>query len=338
MTSPTYSFVIPVHDEQDTLPELERQLTALMEKLDGLAEVIVVNDGSQDASYAMMIALHERDPRFKVIDLSRNFGHQVAITVGLDYAAGDAVVIMDADLQDPPEVVLQMAARWREGYDIVYGIRDVRAEDTWFKRASARAFYRLLRRVSDVEIPSDVGDFRLVDRKVVAAMRRLPERARYLRGMFSWVGFKQVGVPYVRARRFAGRTKYPLRKMIRLATDALISFSGAPLKLALTAGFIVSVLAFIAVVAAVIVKITGAFTVPGWASIVAGVSFLGGVQLLVMGAMGEYVARIYEEVKRRPLYLVNEMHGISPDQRVALSETVELTGVAPAEPGPVEHQ
>ena len=329
--APTYSFVIPVHDEQDVLGELEERLGAVMEQLDGSSEVLLVNDGSTDASYLMMLQMHERDSRFKVIDLSRNFGHQVAITVGLDYAAGDAVILMDADLQDPPEVVLQMAARWREGYDIVYGIRDVRTTDTWFKRTSARIFYRTLARVSDVKMPPDVGDFRLVDRKVVAAMRRLPERARYLRGMFSWVGFKQVGIPYERAPRFAGRTKYPLAKMVRLATDALISFSGAPLKLALTVGFVVSGLAFLAVALSVVVKVTGAFTVPGWASIVAGVSFLGGIQLLVMGVMGEYVARIYEEVKRRPLYLVNEMHGIKPDARAALSETVELSGVAPAE-------
>jgi len=327
MSNPVYSFVIPVHNEEETLGELYRELAPVLEQLDGPAEVILVNDGSTDSSYAVMLQIQDHDSRFKVIDLSRNFGHQVAITVGLDYVSGDATVIMDADLQDPPELVLDMAGRWREGFEIVYGIREVRTEDTWFKRTSARAFYRFLGRVSDVKLPPDVGDFRLVDRKVVLAIRRLPERARYLRGMFGWVGFKQVGIPYARRARIAGTTKYPVGKMIRLATDALISFSSAPLKLALSFGFVISGLSFLAGVAALILKATGAFTVPGWASIVAGVAFLGGMQLLVLGVMGEYVARIYDEVKRRPLYVIRATHGIDAPVIEPLREPRE----APAE-------
>lgn len=309
LDTPTYSFVIPVYNEEDGLPELSRRMNALLEALAEPAEVILIDDGSVDESYALMLELHASDERYKVAHFARNFGHQIAITAGMDLAIGDAVVVMDADLQDPPEVVLAMAAKWREGFDIVYGVRRRREHDSWFKRKSAEAFYRVLRRMSDTEIPLNVGDFRLVDRKALDAFRAMRERSRYVRGMFSWIGFRQAYVPYDRPERFAGETKYPLRKMVRLALDGIISFSNLPLRTVLQAGFIVSVLSFCAGIFALVVKLSGAYAIPGWASLMVWTSFLGGVQLTVLGAMGEYIGRIYEEVKQRPLYLFRELHG-----------------------------
>lgn len=306
---PTYSIVIPVYNEEAVLPELRRRMSGLLDQLDGSAEVILVDDGSRDASYPLMLELHAQDARFKVVHFARNFGHQIAISAGMDLATGDAVVIMDADLQDPPEVVLEMAARWREGFDIVYGLRRRREHDSWFKRQSAQAFYKVLRSMSDTEIPVNVGDFRLVDRRALDAFRAMRERSRYVRGMFSWIGFRQTFVEYDRPDRFAGETKYPLRKMVRLALDGIVSFSNLPLKAVLQAGFVVSILSFCAGILAAVIKLSGAYAIPGWASLMVWTSFLGGVQLTVLGVMGEYVGRIYEEVKQRPLYLVRELRG-----------------------------
>lgn len=308
--APSYSIVVPVYDEQDALPELFERLTWLLERLDSDSEVILVDDGSRDNSWALMLEQNRRDPRFKLLQLSRNFGHQVAITAGLDFAAGQAVVVMDADLQDPPETVLAMAERWREGFDVVYGVRGERRGETRFKRITAAAFYRVLQRLADVELPPDAGDFRLLDRKALDAYLAMPEHDRYVRGMVSWVGFNQIGVAYSRDERHAGRTKYPLRKMIQFAADGIVSFSNAPLRLALGLGFLVSATSFIYGFVAILLKVTGAFTVPGWTTIILVTSFLGGVQLIVLGVVGEYVGRTYIETKRRPLYIVNRAAGL----------------------------
>jgi dolichol-phosphate mannosyltransferase len=307
---PEYSFVVPIYNERETLDELYRRLVPVLDGLDGGAEVVLVDDGSTDGSYELMLSLHERDDRFKLVRLSRNFGHQLALTAGLDHARGNAVVMMDADLQDPPEVALELAKRWREGYAVVYAVRERREQETRTKLLTAKLYYRLLGRLTDIEIPGDAGDFRLVDRRALQAMTSMREHNRYLRGMSAWVGFDQTGVQYVRDGRYAGRSKYSLRKMLRFALDGLVSFSTAPLRLTLNVGFVVSVLAFLLGFAAILVKIFGVYAVPGWASIVVAIALLGGVQLTVLGVMGEYVAQIHEEVKRRPLYLVRDRVGL----------------------------
>ncbi len=307
-----YSFVIPVLDEEEILPELQARLVAVMDQMDGPAEVVLVDDGSTDGSFAAMRRLHEADPRFRALRLSRNFGHQIAITAGLEHARGRAMIIMDADLQDPPEVALAMAEQWRAGNEVVYGVRASREGESRTKLLTARWFYRVLRPLTEIDIPVDAGDFRLVDRQVVDAVLAMPERRRYLRGMFAWVGYDQVGVQYVRAARHSGRTKFPMRRMVRFATDGIVSFSTVPLRFTLMLGFVVSALAFIAAIVGVVAKVADLYTVPGWASIVVGVSVLGGFQLMVLGIMGEYVARIYDEVRRRPLYLVREQVGDQP--------------------------
>ena len=309
-TRPTYSLVLPIYNEEETIPELVRRLGELMDQLDGDAEVILVDDGSSDSSYETMLAARELDPRFKLLRLSRNFGHQIAVTAGLDVASGDAVIVMDADLQDPPEVALELAARWRDGYDVVYAVRAERQGESRFKEATAAGFYRLFKRMSDVDVPLDVGDFRLVDRRALDAFRSMRESNRYVRGMFSWIGFRQVGVPFTREERFAGETKYPLRKMIKFATDGIVSFSAYPLRLALKLGFLVSAFSFVLGVVFLVSQLAGLYSVPGLASIAVFVAFLGGIQLLLLGIMGEYIARIHDEVKGRPLYLVSETQGL----------------------------
>jgi dolichol-phosphate mannosyltransferase len=306
MTGPRYSIVIPVFNEAEVLDELFRRLVALMGRLDGETEVVLVDDGSTDAGFDRMRVQHDRDRRFGVLRLSRNFGHQLAITAGLDHARGDAVVVMDADLQDPPEVVLEMAQRWQEGFLVVYGVRERRRGERPAKRVTAAWFYRLLNRMTDAPIPVDTGDFRLVDRTALDVVRSMREQRRYLRGMFAWIGFDQTGVRYVRAPRHAGRTKFSFRRMLNFAADGVLSFSAEPLRLALKLGFVISTVSFLAGIAAILLKVTGAYTTPGWASIAVAIAFLGGVQLTVLGLIGEYIARIYDEVKQRPLYLVRD--------------------------------
>jgi dolichol-phosphate mannosyltransferase len=302
--------VLPIYNEEETIPELVRRLGELMDRLDGDAEAILVDDGSNDASYETMVAAREIDPRFKLLRLSRNFGHQIAVTAGLDVASGEAVIVMDADLQDPPEVALDLAARWREGYEVVYAVRAERHGESRFKEMTAAGFYRLFKRMSDVDVPLDVGDFRLVDRRALDAFRSMRESNRYVRGMFSWIGFRQVGVPFTREERFAGETKYPLRKMINFATDGIVSFSAYPLRLALKLGFLVSAFSFVLGIVFLVSQLAGLYSVPGLASIAVFVAFLGGIQLLLIGIMGEYIARIHDEVKGRPLYLVSETQGL----------------------------
>lgn len=308
---PRYSVVIPVFNERESLPELHRRVSAVLDGLDGTAEILYVDDCSFDGTSELLVELQRGDPRVKVIRFARNFGHQIAITAGLDYATGDAVIVMDGDLQDPPELVPDLVARWQEGYEVVYAVRERREGESWLKRTTATWFYRLLRRIASVDMPLDAGDFRLVDRAALDAFRSMRERTRYVRGMFSWVGFRQIGVPYRRPERFAGEPKYSFRKSLRLAADGLISFSNAPLRLALVGGVLFSSLAFVVGIFAVVARLAGAFTVPGWTSILVVVSFLGGIQLMLMGMLGLYISRIYDEVKARPLYVIREAHGIA---------------------------
>jgi polyisoprenyl-phosphate glycosyltransferase len=331
-----YSFVIPILNERETLEELYRRLEPVMGALDGPCEVVLVDDGSTDGSYEIMAKLHERDPRVKALRLSRNFGHQTALSAGLDHAQGRAVIIMDGDLQDPPEVALQLAERWREGYDVVYAVRVHRAGESRRKVATARWFYRLLRRLSEVDIPPDVGDFRLVDRRAVDAVKGMREHRRYLRGMFAWVGYSQTGVRYERVARTRGETKFTLRKMLAFATDGIVSFSAVPLRMALNLGFLVSVVTFVLGFVAIVCKLTGVYAAPGWASIVVATAFLGGMQLIVLGVIGEYIARIHEEVKQRPLYLLQDQLGFQTRDRSDTSEPdgAEFLPREPAEPTP----
>jgi polyisoprenyl-phosphate glycosyltransferase len=324
MTEPHYSFVVPVLNEQETLDELIRRLQAVMNSLAEPSEVVLVDDGSTDGSYDLMLDLHRRDPRIKALRLTRNFGHQMAITAGLDHALGRAVIIMDGDLQDPPEVALELIQRWREGYDVVYAVRDARAGESWLKRNTAKAFYRLMSRLGDIDIPQEAGDFRLVDRQAVDAVTAMREHRRYLRGMFAWVGYRQTGVAFERDARYAGTTKFSFGRMLAFAIDGIVSFSEAPLRIALAGGFLVSAFSFLLGVGAVILKLAGLYTVPGWASIAVGVAFFSGVQLSVTGVMGIYVARIHEEVKRRPLYLVRDSVGLAYTNAHGVGMTQQL--------------
>jgi len=327
---PRFSVVVPIHDEEETLPELHRRLAAVLDGLEEDWELVLVDDGSRDRSFETMLELRRQDPRVKIARLSRNFGHQVAITAGIDLAAGDAVIVMDGDLQHPPEAIPDLVARWREGYDVVYGVMAERAGETWFKRWTARSFYRLLGRMSDIEVPEAAGDFRLVDRRAVNAFTSLRERNRYVRGMFSWIGFRQAGVPYSSAARTAGRTKYTVPRMTRLAVHGILSFSNTPLRIVLGLGFLVSAFAIAEAIYALVGKLGGFYTVPGWSSIVFVVSLLGGIQLIVLGVIGEYVSLIYDEAKRRPIYLVRELHGFEPQSsRPSVEELGQDTPVTP---------
>lgn len=310
---PTYSIVIPIWNEAETIPELHRRLVALMDSLDGPVEVIFVDDGSRrDNSLALLHALHRQDPRFKVLHFSRNFGHQIAITAGLDYAQGDAVIIMDGDLQDPPEAIPKLIAKWKEGYEVVYAVREKRLGETWFKTATAWFFYRLITRLTNVDIPLDTGDFRLMDRQVVEVMRGMREQHRFMRGLSAWIGFRQTGVPYVREARFAGETHYPIQKMVKLTINAITSFSYFPLQLATYLGFALALVSLVLILMVILLRLSGAQAFVGQASTLIAVLFLGGVQLLSLGILGEYIGRIHEEVKGRPLYIVADAWGFDP--------------------------
>jgi dolichol-phosphate mannosyltransferase len=299
------SFVIPVYCEEDILPLLHKSLTNMLGQVGGNAEVVLVNDGSKDNSLRIMREIRAQDDRFKIINLSRNFGHQTAVTAGIDASNGDAVIVMDADLQDPPEVALQMLGKWREGYDIVLARRVARSGESVFKRATAALFYRFLRRLSSVDLPLDVGDFRLIDRKVVNALARMPEQDRYLRGMISWLGFKTTEVAFHREERMAGESKYPLRAMIRLAFNGVLGFSDVPLRLALWFGMTISGLALLFGLYVLARWFFNDNVVQGWTSTVLVLTLLGGLHLLMLGIVGLYIGRIHNEVKRRPLYFVD---------------------------------
>lgn len=306
-----YSIVVPVYNEEAVLPVLLKRLDALMDGLDGPAETILVDDGSTDSGSIFLRARAKDDPRYRYIGFTRNFGHQIAITAGMDAARGDAAIVMDADLQDPPEVVQEMVARWQEGYEVVYARRVARTGEGAFKRWTAALFYRLLDRLSSVDIPKDVGDFRLVDRRVLEAFRQMPEQDRFVRGMFAWLGFRQTAVDFERPARVAGTTKYPFWKMLRLAVNAVIGFSDAPLKAAIWLGLAVSVFALCYGLFAVERYLTNE-VVTGWTSTVVIVSLLSGINLMVSGIMGLYIGRIHAEVKRRPLYVIDQRVGFEP--------------------------
>ena len=305
----TLSVVAPCFNEEGVLHELYRRLSAVLDGALDSWELVLVNDGSRDRTPEIMRELHAADPRVKVVDFARNFGHQVAVTAGMDYARGDAVVLIDADLQDPPEVILDLVAKWRDGYEVVYAVRAERKGETWFKEFTAKAFYRIIFSITDINIPMDTGDFRLMDRKVVEALKTMKEKHRFMRGMSVWVGFRQVGVNYVRAERYAGETKYPLKKMLKFAMDGITSFSYFPLQLATFVGFVAAALAILGIIATVILRLTGSHAFYGQASTLVAVLFLGGVQLIFLGIIGEYLGRIYDEVKGRPLYIVREALG-----------------------------
>jgi dolichol-phosphate mannosyltransferase len=308
---PVISVVIPVCNEEASLPHLFMRLRAVLDSLGDSWEIIVVDDGSTDATYDVAVDLNALDARVKLVRLSRNFGHQTALSAGLDLARGNAVVTMDGDLQHPPELIPLFLERWREGYEIVYGVMEERQGETVFKRTSARAFYRFLTWLADIDVPPGAGDFRLIDRRALDAFGEMRETNRYLRGMFSWLGFRQIGVPYVSTARRSGRSKYTTSRMVRLAANAVVGFSQRPLRIALTIGFAVSLGSILFGLSSVIVKFTGGFAVPGWASIMVLVGIVGGVQLIVLGVIGEYIARIHDEVRGRPLYVVGEARGFA---------------------------
>lgn len=302
----TYSIIAPIYNEIDNLPELYRRVKEVMDSNGETWELVLVDDGSTDGSTEKIRELAEKDNTVRPVIFARNFGHQIAITAGWDYARGDAVVIIDADLQDPPEVILDLAKKWKEGYEVVYAVRGEREGESWFKLWTASVFYRLIYRITDVKIPVDTGDFRLMDRKVVNVLKKMKERHRFPRGMSAWVGFKQIGVTYKRAARHAGVTKYPFKKMLRLAVNAITGFSYFPLQVATFIGFISAGISILAIPVVAILRLAGSHFFEGQTTTLVSVLFLGGVQLISLGILGEYVGRLYDEAKGRPLYIVRD--------------------------------
>jgi polyisoprenyl-phosphate glycosyltransferase len=312
------SVIVPCYNEELVLSATHQRLSAVFAAMPEVGyELVYVNDGSHDLTQQILADIQKQDTHVRVVRLSRNFGHQIAVTAGIELAVGDAVVIIDADLQDPPEVIPELIARWHEGNHVVYGIRIDREGESKFKLWTAKVFYRLINRLSDTKMPLDAGDFRLLDRQVIEVLKAMPERARYLRGMVSWAGFRQTSVSYERAARHAGETKYPLRKMIRFAMDGITSFSLVPLKMAIWTGFIAIWIAVAGIVVAILDRLFEKGLTRGWASLFVAILFMGGIQLVSLGIIGEYLGRIYTEVKRRPLYAVQEQLGF------ATSDTVE---------------
>lgn len=309
MSDVMFSVIAPIYNEFDNLPELYRRVKEVMDQSGEAWELVLVDDGSTDGSTDRMRELAAQDDRIRLVIFARNFGHQIAVTAGLDYSRGKAVAIIDADLQDPPEVILEMIEKWREGYEVVYGVRSEREGETWFKLFTAKLFYRLIYRITDVDIPMDTGDFRLLDRKVVDVMKQMRERHRFLRGMASWVGFRQTGIYYKRSARFSGVTKYPLKKMLKFASDAITGFSYLPLQIATYLGFVAAGLSIVAIPIVIAIRLAGSHELSGQATTLIVVLFLGGVQLICLGILGEYLSRIYDEVKGRPLYIVREAPG-----------------------------
>ncbi|MBW6473471.1 MAG: glycosyltransferase family 2 protein [Anaerolineaceae bacterium] len=304
--SPVFTIIAPIYNELENLPILYDRIKEVMDKSKQSWELILVDDGSTDGSTNVIREIAHNDSRIRPVIFARNFGHQIAVTAGLDYSRGQAVVIIDADLQDPPEVILQLIEKWEEGYEVVYAVRSDREGESIFKKVTASVFYRLIFRITDVKIPLDTGDFRLMDRKVVSVMNSMREHHRFLRGMSAWVGFKQVGVKYKRAARLAGETKYPFKKMMKLALTAITGFSYVPLQIATYMGFISAGISLIAIPVVILMRILGSQQFTGQATTLIAVLFLGGVQLVSLGILGEYIGRIYDEVKGRPLYIVSE--------------------------------
>ena len=302
---------MPVFNEAESLPELYRRMCTVIDGLDGTCELILVNDGSQDGTPQLLRALQTADARVRVLEFSRNFGHQMAITAGLDYAGGSAVVIIDADLQDPPEAIPQLVTEWQRGAQVVFAVRAKRLGESWLKRSTAAAFYRIINRLTELHIPLDSGDFRLLDRQVVLALREVREHHRFMRGLSVWLGFRQASVQYVRNERFAGVSKYPMRKMLRFAADGITSFSYVPLQLATTLGFIAAGMALLGIPAVLLLRLSGYLAFEGQATTLSSVLLLGGVQLIFLGIIGEYLGRIYNEVKKRPLYILSAQLGFN---------------------------
>lgn len=305
-TRPTFSIIAPIYNEIDNITTLYERVTAVMDPTDEPWEFVMIDDGSSDGSTEAILELRKKDSKIVPVIFARNFGHQIAVTAGLDYSQGEAVIIIDADLQDPPEVILDLIGKWREGYEVVYATRSKREGESWFKLFTAAAFYRLIQRITDVDLPMNTGDFRLLDRKVVEVMNQMRERHRFLRGMSVWVGFKQTGVEYERAERFAGETKYPLKKMFRLASDAITGFSYFPLQLATYLGFLAAGTGILAILVMIVLGLTGSQLFYGQGVTLIAVLFLGGIQLISIGMLGEYVGRLYDEAKSRPLYIVRK--------------------------------
>lgn len=312
---PTYSLVIPIYNEEATLPELYRRLVALMSHLEGAVEVVFVNDGSRDRSLLILQELRSQDARICYLSFARNFGHQIAVTAGLHFARGDAVIVMDADLQDPPELIPKLVEQWRQGYQVVYAQRSRRQRDPWLKRLFAYSYYRLLRQLADVEIPTDTGDFCLMDRQVVQLLNRMPERHRYIRGLRAWTGFRQTAVLFERDPRFAGEVKYTFQKSLALGINGLISFSKVPLRISTYLGLLAAAIALLMALLVLYWRLFESNSpVTGFTIIAIAMFFLGAVQLLSIGILGEYIGRIYEEVKGRPLYVLSEVAGFESDE------------------------
>lgn len=303
------SIVVPCYNEEDVIAETMRRLCAFARETDVGVEIVFVDDGSKDSTRDLIKSFDSQGVPIRLVGFSRNFGHQVAVTAGINLAQGDAIVLIDADLQDPPEVIHDMIKKWREGYDVVYGVRTERAGETGFKRATARGFYRVLNHLSDVPIPFDTGDFRLMSRSVADVLRAMPEKDRFLRGMVSWAGFRQTPLYYKRAPRYAGVSKYPLAKMIRFAVDGILSFSIKPLQLSVTLGMVSAAVALCGIAYALFLRVFTDIWVEGWTALMIAVLFMGGVQLISIGILGEYVGRIYSQSKGRPLYVVDEYFG-----------------------------
>lgn len=309
------SVIVPMYNEEAVIIETHRRLINVMDSIGEGYEIIFINDGSRDNTGVIINELCNNNRNTKMIDFARNFGHQIAITAGMDYAAGDCIVIIDGDLQDPPELIPDMIKIWRDGYDVVYGKRKSRKGETFFKKFTAKVFYRILRGLTSVDIPVDTGDFRLIDRRVCEALKQLPERSRYVRGLMSWVGFKQTAIEFERNKRFAGETKYPLKKMLKLAMDGIMSFSYKPLKLASYIGSILSGISFLYLIYVLVQKLFFPETSQsGWTSLIAVNLFFNGIILLMLGIIGEYIGRIYDEAKGRPLYIINELKNMEERQ------------------------
>jgi polyisoprenyl-phosphate glycosyltransferase len=310
--NPLVSIVIPCYNEEEVIERTHLELSNSLKDLPYNFEFIFVDDGSKDKTVLELAKIHQKDSRAKMVIFSRNFGHQFAVTAGIEAASGEAVILIDADLQDPPQVIVGMLDKWKEGFEVVYGVRTKRDGETAFKRFTAKWFYRTLNRLSETEIPLDTGDFRLMDRKVVNSLLQLKERDRFIRGMVSWVGYKQTPIYYERAQRFAGTSKYPLWKMLKFAIDGILSFSITPLRFATYLGFFTSIIALVGIVYALIMKIFFSDSVvKGWALSYISLLFLGGIQLICTGIIGEYLGRVYGEIKNRPLYIVREKVGFN---------------------------
>lgn len=311
------SIIVPMYFEEEVAEECYKRLKTVMVKNEINYEFIFVNDGSTDRTIDLLKTIAKKDYRAKIINFSRNFGHQTAVTAGIDYATGDAIVVIDADLQDPPELIPELISKWKEGYDVVYAKRKTRIGETWFKLITAKYFYRFLNYMSDIDIPKDTGDFRIIDRTVAEVYKKMTERNRFVRGMISWIGFQQTFIEYERDERFAGETKYPLKKMIKFASDGIIAFSTKPLRMVTTLGMAAVFISFIVLIYTIIVKLIGQEVQSGWASIMVAITFFSGIQLLGLGIVGQYIARIYDESKNRPIYIVKELINLNEEEQLS---------------------